>query len=228
MEIDVSEKADYRGYFRKMWQYARPVSPHSYRFTPEFHFLYMLTHIAKHIHGSGAGVRMYLDVAVFIRHYGEQADWPWIGTQLETLKLSQFAGVVLSAVETWFSVPCPMAHRMADPVVLNTFRDFTLEAGVFGHHNREDTMAGLKHTNPEKGSPRLRHLLRRAFPPAKTIQSRYTYLQKKPWLLPVAWGHRLIKTSSHLGEHAREARQILHADPEAVQKLHKLMKDIGL
>lgn len=52
------------------------------RFTPEFHFLYMLTHIAKHIHGSGAGLRMYLDLAAFIRHHGTGLDWPWIEAQL--------------------------------------------------------------------------------------------------------------------------------------------------
>jgi hypothetical protein len=70
MEIDVSDKADYKGYFSGMWDHARPDRPHSFRFTPEFHFLYMLTHIAKHVHGSGAGVRMYLDVAAFVLHYG--------------------------------------------------------------------------------------------------------------------------------------------------------------
>ena len=31
-----------------------------------------LTHIAKHISSSGAGIRMYMDIAVFIRHLGEK------------------------------------------------------------------------------------------------------------------------------------------------------------
>ena len=98
MEIDVSDRADYQGYFRNLWEHAKPVRDHSYRFTPEFHFLYLLTHIAKHVYGSGAGIRMYLDVAAFLRHYGETVNWRWIREQLEVLKLEQFADTVVSAV----------------------------------------------------------------------------------------------------------------------------------
>lgn len=228
MEIDVSEKADYRGYFGNMWRYAQPIGEHSYCFTPEFHFLYLLTHIAKHIHGSGAGVRMYLDVAAFVRRYDAEADWVWIAEQLRELKLFQFAAVVLTAVEAWFGIASPMRHEKVSEVVMESFRDFTLEAGVFGHHNREDAMAGLKHTNQEESAPRLRQLLRRTFPAAKTIQTRYTYLQEKPWLLPIAWVHRLIKTRESLGKHAKEAQQIMHADSEEVRRMQKLMGDIGL
>lgn len=228
MEIDVSEKADYRGYFGNMWRYAQPIGEHSYCFTPEFHFLYLLTHIAKHIHGSGAGVRMYLDVAAFVRRYDAEADWVWIAEQLRELKLFQFAAVVLTAVEAWFGIASPMRHEKVSEVIMESFRDFTLEAGVFGHHNREDAMAGLKHTNQEESAPRLRQLLRRTFPAAKTIQTRYTYLQEKPWLLPVAWVHRLIKTRESLGKHAKEAQQIMHADSEEVRRMQKLMGDIGL
>lgn len=228
MEIDVSEKADYRGYFGNMWRYAQPIGEHSYCFTPEFHFLYLLTHIAKHVHGSGAGVRMYLDVAAFVRRYDAEADWVWIAEQLRELKLFQFAAVVLTAVEAWFGIASPMRHEKVSEVIMESFRDFTLEAGVFGHHNREDAMAGLKHTNQEESAPRLRQLLRRTFPAAKTIQTRYTYLQEKPWLLPVAWVHRLIKTRESLGKHAKEAQQIMHADSEEVRRMQKLMGDIGL
>lgn len=228
MEIDVSEKADYRAYFQQMWRYARPVSGHSYRFTPEFHFLYMLTHIAKHIHGSGAGARMYLDVAAFLRRCGGEADWNWICAQLKELKLYDFASVVLTAVEEWFGVASPMSCRPIEREVMEEFRTFTMEAGVFGHHQRQGALAELKHTNQAESAPRMRQLLRRTFPAAETIQTRYTYLQRRPWLLPVAWVHRLVKTRDSLGKHAREAQEILSADSAEIQRLRKLTKDIGL
>lgn len=228
MEIDVSEKADYQGYFRQMWQYARPVGNHSYRFTPEFHFLYMLTHIAKHIHGSGAGARMYLDVVAFIRHYGSNVDWKWIENQLQELQLYDFASVVLTAVEDWFGIAKPMDCKQIERAVMEEFCVFTMEAGVFGHHFREGALAGLKHTDQEETAPRVRQLLRRTFPAAETIQTRYTYLQDKPWLLPVAWVHRLVKNRDSLGKHAQEAQEILLADSAEIRRLQKLTKDIGL
>lgn len=228
MEIDVSEKADYRGYFADAWAYAVPASAHSYRFTPEFHFLYMLTHIAKHIHGSGAGIRMYLDVAAFLQHQGTALDWSWIASQLQKLKLHDFACVVLSAVERWFGVGCPMVFPPVAGEILDNFTEFTLEAGVFGHHNRDGALAAMKHQEQDIPASRAKLLLRMAFPRAQTIQARYTYLQDKPWLLPVAWVHRFVKTRSGTDKHLETARQIITADTEEVDRLKTLIKDIGL
>ena len=49
-----------------------------------------------------------------------------------------------------------------------------------------------------------------------------------PWLLPAAWVHRLVKTRKTWGDHAREAKSILGADPEKVRRVRKLQSDIGL
>lgn len=228
MEIDISDKADYRGYFDNAWAHARPVSTHSYRFTPEFHFLYMLTHIAKHIHGSGAGIRMYLDVAAFINCHGAELDWQWVEAQLRELELFDFARVVLTATHHWFGIPCPMAFDPVSQETLDDFTVFTLEAGTFGHHNRDGALAKMKHQEQSNPVDRAKLLMRLAFPKAETIQARYTYLQDKPWLLPVAWIHRFVKTCSGTEQHLETARQIITADTEEVDRQKKLMKDIGL
>ena len=228
MEVDVSEKADYRGYFAKAWEHARPVSQHSFRFTPEFHFLYMLTHIAKHIHSAGAGIRLYLDVAAFVRRHGDTLDWQWIEQELQDLKLYDFARVVLGAAERWFGTGMPFSFGPVPEETLRDFTEFTLEAGVFGHHNRDGALAKMKHQQQDDSGSRAALLLRQLFPKAETIQTRYTYLQDKPWLLPAAWIHRLVKTRAGTEAHLETARQILTADTEEVTRLRKLTKDIGL
>ncbi|MCD8021414.1 MAG: nucleotidyltransferase family protein, partial [Lachnospiraceae bacterium] len=72
MEIDVTDKADYRGFFKHMWEHTVRVDDYVWEFTPEYHFIYLLAHIAKHIYSSGAGVRMYLDLAAFILLFQNQ------------------------------------------------------------------------------------------------------------------------------------------------------------
>ena len=228
MEIDVSRTGEQQAYFRKHWNYAEPLREHSYRFTPEFHFLYLLTHIAKHVHGSGAGIRMYLDVAAFVRHYGDSIDWEWIRQELKKLKLSRFADVVFAAVEDWFGVGCPSPFDSVPGEVLVSFRGFTLEAGTFGHYQRDVAVTALKHEDSGDGSTRFRQVLRKTFPKAETIQNRYTYLQDKPWLLPAAWVHRLVKNKDKLTERTRQMQQILNADSEEVRKMRDLMREIGL
>lgn len=225
MEVDVSSKADYRGYFEKMWEHTQEKEGTALEFTPEFHLLYLLTHIAKHIRSAGAGVRMYLDIAAFLHHYGDTLDWQWIAGELKQLALFDFACTVFSSVEDWFGVVRPEGYPKADASTLEHFLEFTMEAGVFGHHRREDGINALKR---EESGSRVTLLIKRAFPKAKEIESRYTYLQEKPWLLPAAWVHRLVKTRGSLSQHAREARVILTADEEQIRRLQQLTADIGL
>lgn len=226
MEVDISDKADYIEYFRRMWDYAQLKEDHTYHFTPEFHFLYLIAHIAKHVQSAGAGARMYLDIAVFLQHFNNILDWNLIQRELRVLKLDVFADTVLTAVEEWFGVPCPFEHQTPGQDVMNEFRDFTMEAGIFGKHNRETAVNTLKRESDKQS--RFRTLVNRAFPPAETIKTRYTYLQDKPWLLPAAWVHRLIKTKDRLGAHAHEARVLLTADEGEIQRLQSIMKNIGL
>ena len=86
--LDVTDKADFVTYFADILPHTRPATvveqPLALEFTPEFHFIYLLTHIAKHINGSGAGVRMYLDIAFFLRHFENTLDWSWILQELES------------------------------------------------------------------------------------------------------------------------------------------------
>lgn len=229
MEVDISNKADYRGYFRHMWEHVVQVDAYTWQLTPEFHFLYLLTHIAKHIYGSGAGVRMYMDIAVFIRHFGNKIDWKFVRRELLTLKLYDFCSVVLTAIKDWFNVDSPFEIKEVSRETMDEFTVYTMEAGVYGYVNRETGVNALKKNKQgKKQVSRFSTLALRIFPSASTIESRYTYLQNRHWLLPVAWVHRLIRTRDKWNEHAHEAEVIMSADSEEVVRLRRIYKDIGL
>ncbi|MGM9661028.1 MAG: nucleotidyltransferase family protein [Faecousia sp.] len=229
MEVNVSDKADYRGYFRDPWQYAEAAGDHRYQFKPEFHFLYLLTHIAKHVTGSGAGVRMYLDVAAFLRRFGTSLDWDWIQKELEKLRFTDFANIVLLMVQEAFGVESPIPLQAVEEETMRAFLKFTMDGGVFGRAGRDSGTESLK--NQSRGREKISRIgtvARRLFPAAKTIESRYTYLQDKPWLLPAAWIHRLVKTRDTWQQHTEEAQNILLADKEEVRKIQKLYEKLGL
>ena len=57
---------------------------------------------------------------------------------------------------------------------------------------------------------------------------RYTYLQRCPWLLPIAWVHRFFRTRETWGQHAQEAKSILNTDSFSVDKLRQVYRDLGL
>ena len=226
MEVDVSDKGDFRGYFRNMWENAAPVKELRWEFKPDFHFLYMLTHIAKHVVGSGAGIRMYLDVAAFVQHYGGSLDWEAVRRELKVLSLEEFAGTVLTLVQEQLGVPSPMALKPVSEAVMADFLELTMAGGIFGRSAGDSGTNSLKQNSRSgEGTSRGGTLVKRLFPSAASIESRYTYLQDKPWLLPAAWVHRLVKTRGSWHAHAEEARNILSADMEGVSKLTRLYRE---
>lgn len=229
MEVDVSDKADYKAYFKQIWDHARNIGGHTWELAPEFHFLYLLTHIAKHISGSGAGVRMYMDIAIFIRHFGNSIDWKYICGELEKLQFIDFANTVLTVVETYFGVESPISLKKMPEQTLVDFMDFTMEGGIFGRAGRNAGMIALKQEERnEENVSRMTTLIHRMFPSAATLESRYTYLKKNRWLLPVAWIHRVIITRGKWEEHTQEARSIISVDEDEVLRLKRIYKEIGL
>ena len=229
MEVDVSDKADYKEYFNHVWEHAHLTDEHTYELSPEFHFLYLLTHIAKHISGSGAGIRMYMDIAVFMQHFGNKLDWKYIQAELKKLAFSDFANMVLTVVNVYFGVDVPINLNVIDEQVLEDFMGFTMSGGTFGFVGRDSGLISLKKQKSNKESiSRVSVFADRLFPSAASIESRYTYLQGHHWLLPVAWVHRFIRTKDTWGSHAKEAQSILNTDTEEVLKLKRIYKEIGL
>lgn len=233
MEIDVSDKTDYVAYYSHIWEHVQPSTavkkPHALEFTPEFHFLYLLTHIAKHINGSGAGIRMYLDIAFFIKHFGNTLDWHWISGELKTLCFEDFANMTLTAVEKWFGVAGSLELRPIPEQTMEDFLEFTLEGGIYGRVGRDKSLVFLKQQgrNDEDVS-KFKTLMLHAFPPVKSLENRYTYLQKHKWLLPAAWVHRFFGSSKEWGRFADHTKNIISADSEEVLKLKRIYKEIGL
>lgn len=229
MEIDVSDKADYKGYFHEIWKHAQRIGTHTYELSPEFHFLYLLTHIAKHISSSGAGIRMYMDIAVFIEHFRNTINWTYVKQELEALCFSDFANMVLTVVQEYFEVESPLPLHRIEQQIKDDFMEYTLEGGVFGYNGRASGLVSLKKQDRnEEDVKRMKTLIHRLFAPANELEKRYTYLQNRHWLYPIAWMHRLLKTKGSLEEHMREAQSIMSADTEEVLRLKRIYKEIGL
>lgn len=229
MEVDVSDKAEYQKYFGHTWERAKLSQGHTWLLSPEDHLIYLLTHIAKHISGSGAGIRMYMDIAVYLRYFEGRLDWEYLQKEIKILCFTDFLNMVLAVVRKYFGVKSPVPLRPVDAQVLEDFMEFTMEGGTFGHAGRDSGLISLKSQDRNVDSvSRVRTFLHRLFPPAESIESRYTYLQGRHWLLPAAWVHRLLRTRDAWGDHAKEAQSIMNTDTEEVLKLKRIYREIGL
>ena len=172
---------------------------------------------------------MYMDLAVFLQHFGDGLDWKYIRQELEILCFTDFANMVLSVVQEYFGVKSPIPLKTVPAQIFEDFMEFTMAGGIFGHVGRDSGLVSLKNQDrDDKNVSRMKTFKRRLFPSAKSIENRYTYLQGRHWLLPAAWIHRFFRTRDSWGHHAKEAQSILSTETEKVLKLKRIYKEIGL
>lgn len=203
-----------------MWECTVPLTKYRYTFTDEYHFVYLMTHLAKHVKGSGAGVRMILDLALMIEK--RNLDFEWIESVLKITGLTSFSNYIFAFLSQYLNCDVPMDYEI--PEDLSLFMEYIMEAGIFGKDGRDMGVAALKTSKSSKYSQIVRYI----FPKAATISSRYTYLQKRPYLLPVAWVHRAVITASHTGHHISRAVSMAKADEKEVDRLKKMNESLGL
>ena len=224
MAVNMTNRADYIGYFQNLWQYATEKEDHVWEFTPEFHFVYLLSHIAKHIYGSGAGIRMYLDLAFYIRRLGATMDWAWIQAELKKLELNQFFYLTMDCIRRWFCVELPIEVPKTEDDLFELFTEFTMESDVFGYTGRSHGEQEVRKAE----NVRHRALQKTLFPSARVLKARYTYLQKCPYLLPIAWVDRLFRNIGSIGCKLEESMDILTTKEESIREKKQFYDEIGL
>ena len=96
---------DYEGYFATAFDRLTTGEGSRRYFTPEDHFIFLCFHLAKHLNSTGAGIRMVMDLALFLKAYQDTLDWDYIRAQLELLRMDRFVKTVLYASGEWFGIP---------------------------------------------------------------------------------------------------------------------------
>lgn len=70
----------------------------------EYHFCFLIYHIAKHISSTGAGVRMFMDLVIFLKHYGMTFDKEKAERMLKEASLDKVAVTIENLCDRWFEI----------------------------------------------------------------------------------------------------------------------------
>ena len=171
---------------------------------PQAHLLFLIAHFYGHFLAGGVGIRQLCDLALMAERYEAELDWAQIWQTLRTLALDVFTGSLLEIAVRFLGMPrqaAPLPEGLSLPDCEPLLWDM-LGAGVFGGSSKERKQSSLMTIEAAKTGRRASPLAA-AFPPARVLQGRYPYLQKHPWLLPVAWGSRAARYLSGGGAAAR-------------------------
>lgn len=221
-DVRLKDRADMTEYFSSAWLHAKKDS--GLRFVPdtEFHLIYIICHLAKHLSTGGAGIRMYLDVALYILRYDSVISWERTEEEFKKLGLERFFHTVLSAVNEWFYVKasCDFENFGEE---LSELLEFTLDSDIFGH-SRDNSAIKLRGEERSKKRTALKIL----FPPAKQLENRYTFLKRSRLLLPLAWIVRVFKNFGLIPKKIKELVNLKKTEISEVESFDSFMREIGL
>lgn len=226
MDGSLDGRSDLPAYFAGAWSHARLREGRRWEPELDFHFLYTVCHLAKHLYSSGAGLRMYLDAALYIRAHNDALDWSRIRQEMEHLGLSAFLDTVLTACESWFGVCAGCSFARVEAV--DELLGYALDADLFGKL-RDHSVIQMRNRRESAGSDGRQSAVKRIlFPPYEALVKRYTYIEGRKWLIPVALVHRAAVNVRNLADRAGLIRSIAKADRKAVDIYDDFMTRIGL
>ena len=161
--------------------------------------LYLILHAFKHFLLSGFGIRQVCDMVLFANAYGDKIDWEYVQKKCRGFRIERFAAAIFAIGEKYLTFDPEQAHYpgswrdiKADPELL---LEDLLCGGIYGSADRSRVHSSnitLNAVKADKKGKRGGKLLRTVFPPVKLLVGRFHWLQRAPWLLPVAWLVRLM------------------------------------
>ena len=168
---------------------------------PTDHFFYLICHALKHFLHSGFGIRQICDITLFANAYGKNIDWDQVHRNCRKIHAELFLAALLKIGQKYLTFD-PVQSRCPDDLMAlavdeNDMLEDILGSGVFG-----DSTMSRKHSSTitlnaaasgKEGKAARSRVWKSVFPDASSLTSRYPYLRKKPYLLPIAWIDRLVK-----------------------------------
>lgn len=230
MDGNLDGREDLMAYFGEAWQHNHISDGLCYEPDLEFHFIYTCVHLAKHLYGGGAGMRMYMDAAFFVKCRGGDMDWSYIDQEFDRLKLKEFYYMVLTAVESWFGITVPadgFSFERCDRRTIEDLERYTLDADLFGKLHDHSVIAA-RNASAAEGKGRVRLIISRIFPSAEVVGKRYTFVARHRWLLPVGWVVRLFTNIGSVRRESQHLKKVAALDEERVTEYDVFMKKLGL
>lgn len=194
-------------------------------FPDEYHFEYLIAHIAHHFCFYGAGIKLVLDLAAVLKKCNVNLDRVLLN--LSECELSDFARVILSVCFKWYGVGRDFG------ISTQKTEDFLACHGAFGNSNRS-TAAVLERRAIEENasSGKIISKMRLLFPSYEKMKEipYINFIEGRPYLTPLAWAYRLFYNIKNRKDFMKTAVSELGSDNARAQAAdeYDYFKEIGL
>ena len=217
-----SYNKDYYSYYGDGWDFANKKDDSTeYTLKSEDEFIYIFTHFSKHYRSGGIGINHLIDLWVTRNH--THLNENYIVEELKKLQLDEFYFNILNVLEVWFN-----GKEWDDKSSFITSVIF--DSGAFGTYTAYLNAHALKFSSSKDRSKngKINFIIKKLFPPIKTLEGHYSYLEKAPFLLPLAWISRfwgLLFKSERISKNLKDIKAVTD---ESIIDYEKSLHFVGL
>lgn len=196
----------------------------------EYHFCYLIYHIAKHLSSTGAGVRMIADIAAFLHDQSTQMDWKRVEDMLRGSNLWEVALAIYGLCHRWFGMGQPMKYCGSEQL-LDELEAYIVAGGTFGFETHDTGDVYRRRALRTKPSTKYAISLSLAylFPPKSYLVRYFPLSERYGWLLPVAWFRRCWLGVFHRKAHSLATmRSVVKGDANRSYRELLMLRELGL
>lgn len=189
---EISNKVDYEKYFNNAFNNViLKEGNFTYEFKIEYHLIFLIAHMAKHFYNEGCGVRMFLDIAFYLKHYKNKLNFNYFWNEIKKLDLEKFTKNTFSLCSCWFNVKINEEELPLEEEFFENITRYVLNSGTFGKTIENDMLNRYRREkeNPKRKSTNFSMI----FPDTKVLANEFYYLENYSFLYPIAWINRLFR-----------------------------------
>lgn len=194
-----------------------------YALSADDKYIYLLSHLAKHLESGGAGIRMIMDVYVFNKAHASELSLEYLSTELKKLHLEKFRDIVENLAHNWFSGAVPDTDSLVADYILCSCTFGTSRNAFLGTAISKEKASGKKQTGTKR-------VMRSVFPSTQFLSKQYPALNKAKILYPLYlakyWFRRLFVNKNVNTDNLRN--YYLRTDSEDGRRVAQMLEDMGL
>lgn len=155
--------------------------------------LYIFFHIYQHFLASGVGIRQLCDLYQYINTYYGEINWNAFYDALEDNKLSRFFYALVNIGQQYLFLKKELFE--VEYIDVDKLVEDVISSGVYGGSEDERSFINsyMLSAVKNRSANRFVNKLRMIFPSYTIMKKRYSFIDKKPYLLPAAWIIRFFR-----------------------------------
>lgn len=194
---------------------------YQYNFSDEDFFLFLFVHTVKHYLSYGIGIRVVMDIYIYLKAKEKTLNWEYINDSLNKLKLYDFFKVFNHFIKVWFE------DEKENEIDIEIGK-YIFRSGTYGNekNNRLNSLLLIEGKNSSQN--KAKSILSIIFPNLELMQVGYPILKSFPFLLPIFYVIRGIKIILFKRKRLNQFNSILKVTEDELRKRKEIFLKIGL